>query len=33
MPIIRIDDRPLQPGPVARKAREFYMDFAQGAKI
>ncbi len=32
MPINRIDDRPLQPGPVFRRAREFYMDFAQGAK-
>lgn len=32
MPINRIDDRPLQPGPVARKARELYMDFALGQK-
>ncbi len=32
MPINRIDDRPLQPGPVARKARELYMDFALSAK-
>jgi branched-chain amino acid aminotransferase len=28
MPIYRIDDRELQPGPMFRKARELYMDFA-----
>jgi len=28
MPIIRIDDRSLQPGPFYRKARELYWDFA-----
>ncbi|WP_332696621.1 branched-chain amino acid aminotransferase [Bosea sp. (in: a-proteobacteria)] len=28
MPIYRIDDRQLQPGPMFRKARELYMDFA-----
>jgi branched-chain amino acid aminotransferase len=33
MPINRIDDRAMQPGPVARRAREAYMDFAQGAKV
>jgi branched-chain amino acid aminotransferase len=33
MPITRIDDRALQPGPVARKARELYMDFALGARV
>lgn len=33
MPINRIDDRPLQPGPVMRKARELYMDFALGQKV
>ncbi|NBR12115.1 MAG: branched chain amino acid aminotransferase, partial [Alphaproteobacteria bacterium] len=27
-PITRIDDRNLQPGPIYRKARELYMDFA-----
>jgi branched-chain amino acid aminotransferase len=30
MPITRIDDRPLQPGPVFRRARELYWDFAYG---
>jgi branched-chain amino acid aminotransferase len=28
MPVIRIDDRALQPGPMARKARALYWDFA-----
>lgn len=28
IPIYRIDDRELQPGPMFRKARELYMDFA-----
>ena len=28
MPVIRIDDRSLQPGPFYRKARELYWDFA-----
>jgi branched-chain amino acid aminotransferase len=28
VPVIRIDDRDLQPGPVFRKARELYWDFA-----
>lgn len=28
MPIYRIDNRELQPGPMFRKARELYMDFA-----
>ena len=28
VPINRIDDRPLQPGPMFRRAREIYMDFA-----
>jgi branched-chain amino acid aminotransferase len=27
-PVIRIDDRDLQPGPVYRKARELYWEFA-----
>jgi len=30
-PIVRIDDRSLQPGPVAKKAREIYWDWALGA--
>lgn len=29
-PVIRIDDRQLQPGPFFRKARELYWDFAHG---
>ena len=28
MPVIRIDDRSLQPGPLYRKARELYWDYA-----
>ena len=30
MPIVRIDDRSLQPGPLCRQARELYWDFAHG---
>ena len=30
MPVIRIEDRPLQPGPMFRKARELYWAFAHG---
>jgi branched-chain amino acid aminotransferase len=33
MPVTRIDDRVLQPGPVARKARELYLDFALGCPV
>jgi branched-chain amino acid aminotransferase len=29
-PVIRIDERPLQPGPFYRRARELYWDFAHG---
>jgi len=29
-PITRIDDRPLQPGPIYRKARALYWEFAHG---
>ncbi len=28
VPVTRIDDRHLQPGPVAKKARELYWDYA-----
>lgn len=28
VPVTRIDDRPLQPGPLMRRARQLYMDFA-----
>ena len=31
VPIVRIEDRDLQPGPVAARAREAYWDFARGA--
>src|SRR5665811_1577055 len=31
MPVNRIDDRSLQPGPLYRKARELYWDFAHSA--
>lgn len=27
-PVIRIDDRPLQPGPFYRRARKLYWEFA-----
>ena len=30
MPYTRIDDRDLQPGPVFRRARELYWEFAHG---
>jgi branched-chain amino acid aminotransferase len=30
MPINRIDDRAMQPGPIGRKARELYWEFAHG---
>ncbi len=29
MPVIRIDDRALQPGPVGRKVRDLYWDFSK----
>ena len=31
MPITRVENRDLQPGPVYRKARELYFDWAHGA--
>jgi branched-chain amino acid aminotransferase len=30
VPIIRIDDRSLQPGPLFQKARKLYWEFAHG---
>ena len=30
MPVTRVDDRSLQPGPIAAKARALYWDFAHG---
>lgn len=32
MPVLRIDDRDLQPGPFYRKARELYWDFAHSLR-
>jgi branched-chain amino acid aminotransferase len=32
MPIVRIDERSLQPGPIYRKARELYWQFAHAGK-
>ena len=31
--VTRIDDRPLQPGPISRKASELYQTFAQGRRL
>jgi len=31
MPVTRVEDRELQPGPVARKAYDLYMEFAKGS--
>jgi branched-chain amino acid aminotransferase len=31
VPVIRIEDRNMQPGPIAKKARELYWDFAHSA--
>jgi branched-chain amino acid aminotransferase len=33
MPVIRVEDRELQPGPVARRARELYFDYAKGCSV
>ena len=32
-PVIRIDDRPLKPGPFYTRARKLYWDFAHAAKL
>ena len=32
VPVVRIEDRDLQPGPVAKKARQLYWDWAHSAK-
>ncbi|MEC9344963.1 MAG: branched-chain amino acid aminotransferase [Pseudomonadota bacterium] len=32
VPVIRYEDRTLQPGPVARRARALYMDWSQSAR-
>ena len=31
MPVARLDDRELPPGPIARRARQLYWDYAHGA--
>jgi branched-chain amino acid aminotransferase len=33
MPVLRIDDRDLQPGPLYRKARQLYWDFAHSTAV
>ncbi len=33
MPVTRIEDRELQPGPVAAKLRDMYMDFAKSSQV
>lgn len=33
VPVIKLEDRDLQPGPVARRARELYFDYANGAQL
>ncbi|MFW5679372.1 MAG: branched-chain amino acid aminotransferase [Pseudomonadota bacterium] len=33
MPIVRFEDRELQPGPVYRRARELYFDYAAGQRL
>ena len=29
-PVTQVEDRELQPGPIARKAYDLYMDYAKG---
>lgn len=33
MPVNRVEDRELQPGPVARQARELYFEYAEGCSV
>lgn len=33
VPLTRLEDRDLQPGPVARRARELYFEFAKSASV
>jgi branched-chain amino acid aminotransferase len=33
MPIIRVEDRDLQPGPVTKRARELYWDYAETTSV
>ncbi len=33
LPVTRVEERDLQPGPVCQKARELYFDFAESARV
>ena len=33
MPVVKIEDRELQPGPLARRAYDLYMDFAKTCNV
>ncbi len=33
VPVVKLEDRDLQPGPVARRARELYFEYANGAQL
>jgi branched-chain amino acid aminotransferase len=33
MPVTRIEDRELQPGPIAAKLRQMYMEFARDSQL
>lgn len=33
VPVVRVEDRHLQPGPVTRSARDLYMDYAKGFSL
>ena len=32
-PIIQMDERDLQPGPMAKRARELYFEYAEGCSV
>jgi len=32
-PIIRLDERDLQPGPMAQRARDLYFEYAEGCSV
>ncbi len=33
VPVVRLEERDLQPGPVARRARELYFDYAESSRL
>ena len=33
VPVVKLEDRDLQPGPIARRARELYFDYAKGCSV